>query len=570
MIPAHLKEFASFCLQSGIDRFYASPGSRSAPILLALLKAGIHIEMLGDERSAAYRALGYSLGTGRPTGIFCTSGTAALNFGPAIAEAFYQKVPLFVLTADRPPELIDQQEGQAIRQHGLFQNHTVFYATVPSFDEHPAALSHSRRIYHQALFACLGPPAGPVHLNFPIREPFYPAPYEQLIIPETPGVKFNSPEWKLPREELSLLIEEWNAAPRRLLIIGQMTPDLNLSNAVKALSEYSCSPVVGEVLNNLETIPSSVLQPDLLPDDFYNSAEARADILVTLGNNLLSKSLKKYLQANPPIQHWHIQEAGYPADAFGTLTRVVNASPDWLITKLGEASCFSAPANQEVSGKWLDHWKIPSNRIRELLDARIEDISFSDLFVTASFLKSAPEKSVICLASSMPVRYACWLYQGNKSFEFFSNRGTSGIDGCLSSAVGIAESMPGKRVFALIGDMAFLYDRNALWTNHIPGNLRILVLNNGGGNIFRMLPASSELEELENYFELKQTQTTAGACLDAGIRRLEVRKPEDWEDALRSWFDADSCTVLEVFTDKKQNHLVLKEFKALFLNVHKG
>jgi 2-succinyl-5-enolpyruvyl-6-hydroxy-3-cyclohexene-1-carboxylate synthase len=564
VVPSHIKDLASFCLASGINRFYASPGSRSAPILLALHRAGISIEMLGDERSAAYRALGYSLGSRKPAGIFCTSGTAVLNLGPAIAEAFYQQVPLFVLSADRPPELIDQQEGQAIRQDGLFRNHTLYSATVPSFDTHQAAVQHARRIYNQALYACMGPPAGPVHLNFPIREPFYPDSGEALTIVGKAPVRISQPELKLPREELSELIEAWNQSPRRLLVAGQITPDHALSSAVKALSEYARCPVSGDALHNLEILSGSVLHPDQLPEHFLQNPDSKADILLSIGKGVLSKNLKKYLKENPPVQHWHIQEAGYPADPFGTITRVLNVRPEWFITKLAEASCFSPPANQEVSDNWFHYWTQASGKIREILTQQTLRYSWSDLYATDSFLAQIPSQSVLCLANSMPVRYACWLYQGNKDFRIFSNRGTSGIDGCLSSAFGIAESMPEKKVFLLTGDMAFLYDRNAFWTNHIPPNLKILMLNNGGGNIFRMLPASSSLPELEDYFEMKQNQTSAGICSDAGVMRFVAKSISDWQEVFQEWLRAEGCAVLEVFTDKAENHQVLKDFKRHF------
>ncbi len=566
MLPPHVIDLVVFCRESGIRRFYGSPGSRSAPLLLALLRSGeFHVEMVPDERSAAYRALGYSLASGEVTGLFCTSGTAVLNFGPAIAEAFYQKAKLFVLTADRPPELIDQQEGQAIRQDGIFKAHTRFSATVPSTDHHPAALIYSRRIFNQAWHACAGPDSGPVHLNFPFREPFYPD--ADFRFPESEKGVFVRPlfpEYRLAREELSMLIEKWNAAPRRLLLAGQMQHHHELSNACKALSEYAFCPVVGDALHNLETLPASVLHPDLLPESFLKSQDARADILISIGNGFLSKSLKKFLAENPPAEHWHIQESGYPADASGTITRIIHARPDWFITKLAEASCFSPAVAADSSRQWMNGWVSKEIRIKEQMPALLADSAYSDLKAVSRFLDSLSKHAILCIGNSMPVRYAMWLHCGRQKGEIFVNRGTSGIDGCLSSAIGVADALPEKTVYLLIGDMGFLYDRNGLWTNNIPANLKILVLNNGGGNIFRILPASSSLSEMPDYFETVQNQTTEGSCLDAGIRRFTAADEQEMIASLPIWHAYPGCAVLEVFTDKVQNQLEVKKFREHF------
>jgi 2-succinyl-5-enolpyruvyl-6-hydroxy-3-cyclohexene-1-carboxylate synthase len=526
--------------------------------------------MVPDERSAAYRALGYSLASGEVVGLFCTSGTSALNFGPAIAEAFYQKAKLFVLTADRPPELIDQQEGQAIRQNDLFRAHTVFSAVVPSYDFHPAAIQHALRLYNQAWQACSGLNPGPVHLNFPFREPFYPEGTEASNANSEAGVfvKAVYPQARLSREELSFLIEKWNAAPRRLLLAGQMPFDHDLSNACKALSEYACCPVLGDALHNMEALPSSILHPDLLPENFLSSKDARPDILISIGNGHISKNVKKFLVENPPKEHWHVQEAGYPADAFGSLTQVIYSSPEWFITKLAEGSCFSPVTEKEKSVLWLDSWVSKENQIRHNLPERLSHAEFSDLSVVSDLLNFLPADGILCLGNSMPVRYAMWLHGGKNRGEIFANRGTSGIDGCVSSAIGVAEARPEQSVFLLIGDMGFLYDRNGLWTNNIPPNLKIVILNNAGGNIFRILPASSGLPEMPEYFEMQQNQTSEGICLDAGIQRFTVRNAQDLKMMLPDWVAHPAIAVLEVFTDKVQNQMDVKKFRDFFRNLH--
>ena len=175
MIPNAVIQLAQFCKRVGLLHFVVSPGSRSAPILLSLNRiGGINLYPVMDERSAGFTALGLSLALNKPVGLLCTSGSSVLNYGPAIAEAFYQNVPLFVVTADRPPEWIDQNEGQAIRQNFVFHTHTKFSAVLPSLDHSQEANTHTSRILNQAWYETNHFPQGPVHLNVPLREPLYP------------------------------------------------------------------------------------------------------------------------------------------------------------------------------------------------------------------------------------------------------------------------------------------------------------------------------------------------------------------------------------------------------------
>jgi 2-succinyl-5-enolpyruvyl-6-hydroxy-3-cyclohexene-1-carboxylate synthase len=249
---------------------------------------------------------------------------------------------------------------------------------------------------------------------------------------------------------------------------------------------------------------------------------------------------------------------------------VVNAKPEWLITKLAEASCFSPVENNSASKSWFDHWIQAEAEIKSGLPNLISVIQWSDLSVTAKFLQNIPKQSILFLGNSMPIRYALWLSEisSGKQLDIYTNRGTSGIDGCLSTAIGIADAQPEKQVFVLIGDMGFLYDRNAFWTNKIPDNLKVLVLNNGGGNIFRILPSSSGLPEMADYFEMNQTQTSEGTCLDAGIMRFTAKNEFDLESVLPQFFNQISTSVLEVFTDKEVNHSEIQKFRSRIRQVN--
>jgi len=489
MIPKAVIQLARFCKEVGLIHFVVSPGSRSAPILLALNRiGGIQLHPGMDERSAGFTALGLSLSLKKPVGLLCTSGTAVLNYGPAIAEAFYQQVPIFVFTADRPPEWIDQNEGQAIRQNFVFQAHTRFSAVLPTLDPSADALIHTQRILNQAWFEATQFPAGPVHLNVPLREPLYP---KEEIDFSGPDFKYKlvSGRRELDRYQLSELIETWNRTDKKLLVVGQLNSDWDLRNAVKALAEYGKVPVAGDCIHNLKAFEGLISSVDSFPASFFGKEENEPQLLVTIGNGLISKSFKQFLNTLKHFEHWHIQPSGFPADPFGSITRLIHADPEWLITRLGEGAFFGNQNADSASHRFFQNWISEDKTTQSLLNQSFEKSAWSDFIASGFLMKNLPEKAILFLGNSMPIRYANW-FSGELTIghQIFANRGTSGIDGCISTAVGLAMGNPDLPVIALGGDMSFFYDRNGIWNEKIPFNLKIVVLNNGGGNIFRIIP----------------------------------------------------------------------------------
>ncbi len=555
---------ARFCKEVGLLHFVGSPGSRSAPILLALSRiGGIEIEMAMDERSAGYVALGKSLALGKPVGIFCTSGTAVLNLGPAVAEAFYQQVPLLLLTADRPPELIDQQEGQAIRQNQVFSAHTVFSGQLPSSESHDHSLLLTGRILNQAWQHLQAAHSGPVHLNIPLREPLYPAAGEVLDFKRIENQKIAVTEVRqkrtLDRYALSEILEAWNAFDRKLLIAGQVRPDPDLRNALKALSLYGQVPLAGDLVHNLSGIDGLVQHADLLPDSFWEHPDVSPDIILTIGNGLISKPLKKFIQKKQHREHWHIQEEGPVADPYGSITKIIRAHPEWMITKLGEGSFFQ---NRQDLNPYFDFWMNTELKAKSALRTFAKKEDWSDGKATALLYDLLPHKAVLFPGNSMPVRYANWFAAALSTDHIvFANRGTSGIDGCLSAALGIASVLPHRTVVALSGDMGFFYDRNALWRNHIPANLKIMILNNGGGNIFRIIPGSGQMPELEEYFEMKQPYSAQWAAKEAGLPYFRASNSKEMQAALPLWLESTQCAILECHTDRYENAVWVKNLK---------
>lgn len=567
MLSDQIQQWARFCKEAGLTVFFGSPGSRSAPLVLALVRlGGFRIEMVMDERSAAFQALGYAMATGKPVGIFCTSGSAVLNYGPAIAEAYYQEIPLFVFTADRPAEWIDQHEGQAIRQRDIFIQHTRFSAELPTTENAPQALNQSLRLLQQALSYADGPTKGPVHLNIPLREPLYPAPGESDVLEmKSPRlVRRVNAEKKLPREELSRLMEIWQKTEKRMVLVGQHTAEADLANHARALFEYSRIPVCGDLSHNLHKagLDHLALSHDTYSPGFWENAEHAPDLLITIGKGLISKAFRGLFSRFPPAMHWHIEVSDvHPADPFFSMTDWICCDPAWFIGKIAEGSYFGNSTDSLQRSRYQNAWKEAETQARIKLRNLAGLKEWSDYTAVHSMIAHFPARAGIFYGNSMAIRYGCWLGAHHQPEQtIWCNRGTSGIDGCLSTAVGIALGRPEEMLILVLGDMSFQYDRNGLWKNELPPNLKIIILNNAGGNIFRILPGSGNMPELEAYFELNQTRTAEQEAQAAGIRYRKVQSLDELQLAMPGFLES-GCQVLECFTNKETNALQVKAWK---------
>lgn len=566
MIPKAALFLARFCKEVGLFHFVLSPGSRSAPLVLALNRiGGITFHTVADERSAGFVALGMAIGSRKPVGLLCTSGTAVLNYGPAIAEAFYQQIPLFILTADRPPEWIDQNEGQAIRQNFVFQAHTRFSAVLPSLDESEAAAVHTKRLLNQAWYEATSFPKGPVHLNVPFREPLYPTKPIDFESVNSGSLVLNvyrsKPE--LDRTFLSDLAETFNQIPRRMVVVGQMEPDWELRNSLKALAEYGALPVAGDFFHNIKNIPGLASGADWFSNAFWGEPDNHPELLITTGKGLISKPLKRFLASLRPKEHWHVCLDGYPPDPFGTLTRIVHCDPSWFFSRLAESAYFQGDKEQSASRLFQERWTNETVRVLELTKTFVDSMPWSDFGAMSQILKHIPTECGVFIGNSMPIRYANWLSYcfGDQHF-IYSNRGTSGIDGCVSTAVGLAKANPDWPLIAVVGDLSFFYDRNGLLPQPLPSNLKIAVLNNGGGNIFRIIPGSGQVPELEELFELNQPLSARRTAEDAGMGFFQLKEYNS--DIVEKWLIFPHSSLLECVTDKYANADIFRALKEKF------
>ncbi len=566
---------AEIFAQHGVKQVVLSPGSRCAPLTIAFVRhPKINTRTITDERSAAFIAMGMAQQLNEPVVLLCTSGSAGLNYYPAIAEAYYQQIPLLVLTADRPPEWIDQADGQTIRQRNMYANHIKASYELPVDYSQPDAVWQIERTVNEAINLSKAYPPAPVHINLPFREPLYPPKdFEMIFDKNIRIIKEIQSEPILSENAWEEILKEWNQAEKILVVGGQARVDKLLLAKLKVLN----LPTMNDIISNLHYLTNAItLQDIFLAKKEIQEELGTADLLITFGKSVISKNLKQYLRNYKPKQHWHIQEAGNVPDTFKNLTKIIRCKPSYFFLNLDEkqkVNDLTKKNRANYQKSWQEINTTISNKIYPFFENQLLISSnFSELEVVYEVLFWAYDN--IHLANSMTVRYANYLHHHkSKDFtrhfesiylsEFFCNRGTSGIDGCLSTAVGHALANPEKMNVLIIGDLAFFYDRNGLWHNYLPENLRIIVLNNHGGNIFKMID-SGGMPEADEYFVTKQTMTAERTAIDAGMEYFYASNRTDFQEIMRTFFEKNSkAKLLEIETDTQTNIKVLNQYKQL-------
>ena len=563
---------AEICARHGITDVILSPGSRSAPLTLAFARhPDLTVRVVPDERAAAFIGLGIAQAQRRAVALVCTSGTAGLNYAPAVAEAFFQQIPLVIFTADRPPEWIDQLDGQTIRQRNLFGAHAKGAFEFPVDTSHVDAKWHSARIVNEAINLAQAAPAGPVQVNVPLREPFYPKAGEEIgyekdvkIIKDAANFWQPSPScfdgrWDWPKQ--------LPFPSRILIVVGQQQMEGHLANLLSNMANRGF-PIVGDVISNCTQSTNFITKQDII----FSAAstdllrELQPELLITFGKSLISKSLKNYLRKYPAAVHWHIQPDLAPvADTFGSLTNIYRTEPVMFLQTIDAAFSDEMPPKPVNSSRYGEKWHQANRKAQNVLNDFIgheTHDTWNEFWLFYSISLKIPHYSILHLANSMAVRYANIIgVSGAK--EVFANRGTSGIDGCTSTAVGHALAEPAWPVVLFTGDVAFFYDRNAFWHNYPTPNLRVVLFNNHGGGIFRIIDGPRQQPELDEFFETRQQLTAENTAKDFHLRYFPVSSFAELDAALPVFFAAETgAAILEIFTDSKTNAAFFEEYRS--------
>ena len=522
-----VQELVALMLAHGVTRAVLCPGSRNSPIVATLAgQAGVECRSVTDERSAGFVALGWAQQAQAPVAVVVTSGSAVLNLHPAVAEAFYRKTPLLVISADRPEAWIGQNDGQTLPQPGVFNTLVRFSAQVPEDDAW-----HANRLINEALLELRHRSGGPVHLNLPLTEPFFGMMEAELppvrVIQRTEATRMNADEEEDLLDEIAVL-------PRRMILLGQQEMPSPLLAKLAAEKQFA---VVGEHIANAPF--ADCCRPDTLLGATPN-ADWSPDLLITCGGDVISKRLKKLLRAHPPKAHWHISADGGIVDSFGALTRVLEGDADEFWDLL---EAFAEEGDEDYRTRWQSA-PIP-----------LPEHEYSGMKLVGELLAGLPEGSVLHLGNSSAVRYA-QLFPLSQGIRVTSNRGVNGIEGSVSTAAGYAMAEPERLHFLIIGDLSIFYDLNGLLQAQQCPNLRILLLNNNEGGIFHTLPGMSDCPAIRAPHG-ESIMGWAGSLFECA----QVASAPQWPQALELLLsDIAKPVLVEACTEAGQDAAILDEF----------
>ena len=537
-IPA-VRELVALMQAHGVTRCVLCPGSRNAPIVRSLSSSSaFSCRAVTDERSAGYVALGWSAAAhGAPVAVCVTSGSALLNLHPAVAEAHYRHLPLLVLSADRPGAWIGQQDGQTLPQPGVYGTLTIRNLSLPESGD----AWHRNRLINEALLALQRRGGGPVHLNIPLALPLSGVCAAEPAPPRVIRLSRLDDE-----ADGDLLRAAVAAAPRRMLLLGQLPRRPLWAEAFRRAGWA----VIGEHLSNAgaiaQTRPERLLAAQLTDEE---ACALSPDLLISCGGCLISPRLKQLLRRCPPREHWHVSPDGEVIDSFCCLSRCLVGSPERM------AFLADAPA---ADRRYAERWMRPARPAGSAAAGKGEPSSPSGgssepsasapsgpALVGALMAKLRPGDT-LHLANSSAVRFA-QLFDLPDGVQVECNRGTNGIEGSLSTALGYALSPEARGLQLLvIGDLSFFYDMNALGLPELPSSLRILLLNNGGGGIFATLPGPSN--PLVSGICRSRAKGWAVSC---GCRYRELRQAGESAEAIAGLMEreSDGPVLLEAFTD---------------------
>ena len=531
----------------GVNHAVVSPGSRNAPLIIALSRSRIKTHIVVDERSAAYVALGMAQQLKAPVALVCTSGTALLNYAPAVAEAYYQKIPLIVVSADRPQEWIDQDDSQTIRQFKALDQFVKRSYDIPARCDDDTAVWYAERIAHDAMMEATSLRRAPVHINVQLAEPLNgltTEPYKLRRIHHFPSYD------GICRDDI-IKLKGQLLHKRVMIIAGFMEMNEPLRQALNAIAANDYAVVLTETISNMaDDFTINAIDRTLLAID-ENDKRYYPDVVITIGGAIVSRKIKAFLRKVKP-DHWYVGLNDVTVDCFQSLTRRIEANPDTFIPTLFQDSLTV----KSFCTIWQDAHTAGLRRHHKYL----EKIGWSDMKAYETifdFYQQNPDNLIMHLSNGTTIRYA-QLFGDMVIAPNFCNRGVSGIDGCTSTAIGAA--MVNGPAVLITGDMSFLYDISALSAITPKLQLKIVVVDNGGGGIFRFIDSTSSLPELEKYFVVKRNLDVEKVAASFGIKTYRADNADSLYEQLSNMMVEDGPAVLVVKTEGKRSAEILKNY----------
>lgn len=546
----------------GVKHLVISAGTRHIPLVFSVEEDDyFNCYSIVDERSAGFFALGLIEKLKTPVAIICTSGTAAANYVSAASEAFYQHLPLVILTSDRHPYYLNQQENQMIPQLGLYKDVCKKVVNLPIVRD-SKDFWYCSRLVNEALLELYHREAGPVHINFPIDDNY---PVEQgtfkFDLSELPEVT------KINRLMLEDSVESWKdkaeelKASKILIIYGQHA---NMTHSQKKEFDAFCKKYNCVVsVDHLSNLNGEFCMDTYVLGSLLSTEELRGicpDIVITMNGNSITPLKTKLLGISGSFKHWHVSKEGIVSDVFRCQTDIIECSPETFFAK------FSSLINSESTHEYMTQWRHLESMKMDLSSQPCK-LDYSSVYSVQQLLEKIPEGSLLHISNSNNVRIASY-FPIKENIEVFCNRGTCGIDGSMSSFIGQAAVTEGL-AFLMIGDLSFFYDMNAIWNRYVGNNVRILVNNNSGGALFHSsyYKQVKTFPNIDRHIAAEHKTSVRGWAESRGFRYLSASNKDEFDKAIKEFVTEKSAKpiILETFTDKdvdiRQMNIVLNSFR---------
>ena len=560
-LTAYIAAFVSELIFSGVTDVVVSPGSRSTPMAMIMaehpdLKVHIHV----DERSAAFFALGIAKSLNKPVALLCTSGTAAANYFPAIVEARYARLPLIVLTADRPHELREVGAPQAIDQIHLYGKHVKWFSEMALPEKSNEVIRYARTVCARAVSIATSAPSGPVHLNFPFREPLIPKIDGELFqLQERPNgyVKVHRGDLTIADEPFQEIAEKLSQIERGIIVCGSIVDDV-FPEAVTRLADTLKFPIIADPLSQLRSGKHSLENIVESYDTFLRNDDAKVflkpDVVLRFGAMPTSKALTIFLKENGSAEQYVIDGGGGWRDPASLSTNMVFCNETLFCEKL------ITYINEKSTSDFLTDWKKVNQLTKDQMTSLRDITELSEGRLFYQLAEMLPEGATLFVGNSMPIRdLDSFFLTNNKSIKVMANRGANGIDGTVSTALGAA--LNSESLYLVLGDLTFFHDLNGLIAAKLYNiNINIILVNNNGGGIFSFLPQS----EHPNNFELL-FGTPLGIEFEHAVKMFNgnFTKIKDWDHLGSEMMKAVSSTginVYELVTNREMNLAEHREF----------
>ncbi|KRF65998.1 2-succinyl-5-enolpyruvyl-6-hydroxy-3-cyclohexene-1-carboxylate synthase [Bacillus sp. Soil768D1] len=553
-LTAYAASFVDELAQNKMKHVVVSPGSRSTPLALLLVEhPDIEVYINVDERSAAFFALGLAKALKEPVGLLCTSGTAAANFYPAVIEAYYSRVPLIVLTADRPHELRDVGAPQAIDQIHLYGRQVKWFVEMALPESTDEMMRYARTTGARAVSTAATEPAGPVHLNFPLREPLIPnleqaKEYRQNKM--TPAVMIENGALSLSDSHIEALAATLSQAKQGIIVCGELRHP-KMKEAIVALAEKLAFPILADPLSQLR---SGKHDKDGIIDtyDTFLRDEAakeafRPDVVLRFGSMPVSKPLLLFMKKQKQAITLVIDGGAGWREPAGLATNMIYCEEKDFCQRV----CKKIPKATEKN--WLGLWKTVNGATKNALSSIGDEVELSEGKLFSLLQNMMPIESTLFVGNSMPIRDLDTFFLSNeKGIKTFANRGANGIDGVVSTALGV--STVSENTVLAIGDLSFFHDMNGLLAAKLQKqNITILLINNDGGGIFSFLPQANDREHFETLFGTPHGLDFSHTAQLYGGKYSKVQNWDELKQVFTESFEIQGLKIIEVPTERESN-----------------